>query len=105
MYQSTVKHIDWSNITTVDKQRYTAQSDVSLSNVRLNHSLILCDDTTCSNPVHQTAIDNMYSYITQALIDASSDIYKSTQSTFKQIAGWNEVCANLHSEARDAFLL
>ena len=47
----------------------------------------------------------MYKDVVNALQTASGFLREQVRPHFKQIPGWGDVCADLHSSARDAFLL
>ena len=57
----------------------------------------------CNDPSHYAAIDTMYNAIVEALNTASECLCSRKVPSHKQIAGWNEICSDLHSSARDAF--
>ena len=97
--------IKWDTLDELDLETYRTESNINLSQVKLNHSLLLCDDIMCNDPSHYAAIDTMYNAIVEALNTASECIRSRKVPSHKQIAGWNEICTELHSSARDAFLL
>lgn len=99
--------IKWDELSQEAIAKYTLLSKQELSKVFLNHQLLLCDDPLCTDPTHLSAIDRMYHDITSALKEASSDLCSSKQcaNSYKQVLGWNTYCKELHSYARDAYLL
>ena len=46
----------------------------------------------------------MYSAITDSLVEASSTVMHECKTKASQILGWNDVCKEVHQEAREAFL-
>ena len=101
-----IQRISWSDVSPSDIKVYQTESRRTLSDVPLNHSLLLCDNPACTDPAHKAAITKMYNDIVAALISATSHLQKpTTEHKYKQIAGWNDLCAELHDQARDAFLL
>ena len=90
-----------------DRELYRNNCKANLNLVPFNHDLILCDDSACNNPAHISAIDRLYNDIVSSLNDASATFCTQSRTVRQnlQVAGWNEVCSDLHSEARDAFLM
>ena len=99
------KRIKWSKTTNDDIVTYGKNTERHLSNIQLNHELLLCDNVECTVPAHIKAIDRMYKDVVNALQTASCFLREQVRPHFKQIPGWGDVCADLHSSARDAFLL
>ena len=60
----------------------------------------MCDDSG-----HRSEIDCMFNSILDSLSLASVEFRGKLKTPFKQIAGWSEICDELHSSARSAFLL
>ena len=97
--------IAWDNLTSDDLAKYAQLTDDKLSDVKLDHRLLLCDDHSCSDTSHIAAINKMYEDVTAALISAGCDYQQDLpKAKFRQVQGWNECCKELHSRARDAFL-
>ena len=97
--------VRWDELDNAMRQQYTVKCSKYLSHVPLPHSLLLCDDPQCVDQAHKSSIDLMYQAIVDALISASKDITVNLGRSHTQLAGWNDVCAELHSCARNAFLL
>ncbi len=100
-----VDRINWSNVSEEEIRKYTSNSEKLLSSVRLSHKLLLCDDVNCTDTSHANDIDLMYSDIVEAIKTASNFLVKKQGPGFQQIPGWNDICADLHSDARAAFLI
>ena len=100
-----IHRIPWSDLSAEQIKLYTIESGKALSEIPLNHSQLLCDNPTCTDPAHIAAITTMYTHIVDALNSASTNLQKRTEHQYKQIPGWNDLCAELHNQARDAFLL
>jgi len=98
------QNINWTDLTKHELNSYKIKCQDLLSNVYLDHDLILCNDSNCKDMNHKNAIDNLYTNINACLIDASSDHIKHNKKHFQQIAGWNDICKESHMQAREAFL-
>ena len=99
--------IDWQEVTGDQKSYYKYSSASHLASVELNHELLMCNDSSCSNKQHLKYIDTMYNGITQSLADASTDTFgnQQTKSKFKPVPGWNDYVKVAHEEAREAFMI
>ena len=97
--------IRWDSLSDKTLEDYKNTVSDNLNKVHLNHSLLLCENPMCDDPGHRSAIDNMYESIVDSLILASEELRGRQRTPFNQIAGWSDVCAELHSSARSAFLL
>jgi hypothetical protein len=76
-----------------------------MSNVFLDHSMILCDNVNCSDPSHTAAIGRLYDDIVNSLFEAGTECCDNKERPYKQVSGWHELCSEQHSLARDAFRL
>ena len=99
------KHINWSNASEEDRVAYARNTEKLISEIKLDHGLLLCDNVNCQDPAHQCAINILYNDIIDALQTAGTFLLETKNLRFKQIPGWNDFCAELHREARSAFLL
>ncbi len=97
--------INWSMLSEEQLRQFNMLSKVSLSNVYLDHSMILCDDVNCKDPSHTAAIERMYNEIVDSLYEAGVECCGKKESPYKQVAGWHDLCADHHTQARDAFHL
>ena len=97
--------IKWDEVAEDKILNYKEQTELNLNSVNLDHELLLCDDPTCTDSNHALAIDTMYSNIVSALLDASSDLVKSTKSGGTHVPGWNAYCKEAHAHARDAYVI
>ena len=77
----------------------------NLTKVHLNHALLLCDNPMCDDPGHRSEIGCIMNNILGSSRSISAEFYGKLKTSFKQIAGWSEICDKLHSSARSAFLL
>ncbi len=102
--RSNHRRIDWSSLSKEQLSKYRQLSRVALSKIHLNHSLILCDDTHCVDPAHTSAIEQLYREIVSALLESGHESIVIKRD-YKQVAGWHEVCADHHGQAREAFKL
>ena len=97
--------VKWCDLSANDIHEYTRKTNLSLGSVYINHDLILCDDSNCSNISHHKAIEVMYDSIIDNLVTASEEVKSECKSRDNYVLGWNEVCKEVHAEAREAFLL
>ena len=98
--------VKWHKLTKDDLSQYQARTELHLDTISLNHELMLCDDPNCHNQSHLQAIDRMYVSMVQALKTAGEETLKKKQSKkYNTIPGWNDICREIHSTARDAFIL
>jgi exonuclease III len=96
--------IKWDRLSSEQLRDYEASTQVNLSNVHLNHSLLLCDDVNCNDLSHKAAIERLYCEISEALLDAAESLQERSKSVHPQLHGWNVYVKALHEDARDAFL-
>ena len=100
------RRVRWDTLTPAMCEEYTARSETELKEITLDPDLILCNNTSCTKHEHITSIDAMYNATIEALQNASNFITKLTHEKQQyQIPGWNEVCADAHNKARNAFLI
>ena len=97
--------VRWDSFSEEMLEQYKKNVFHNLSKVRLNHSLLLCDNPMCEDPGHRSEIDCMFNSILDSLSLASVEFRGKLTTPFKQIAGWSEICDELHSSARSAFML
>ena len=97
------KVIKWDDVSVDQCSQYTNQTDLYLSNVELNHDLLLCSDPLCNNAYHISAILRLYNDIIDALLSSSRDLSKNTKH-YKHVIGWNEYCKTAHTHAREAYV-
>jgi hypothetical protein len=71
----------------------------------MEHEVILCDDPHCDNVAHRAAIDNMARSTLGALLEAGNPLSTRSKPGYCQVPGWNTYCKELHSIARDSYLL
>ena len=97
--------IPWDDLKEKDILKYKALTDKYLSAIKLDHSLLLCDNPNCQDISHTGAIDRMYENIIDALKCSSEDLVQHTgEPQHRSIAGWNDYCSEAHAVARDSFL-
>lgn len=99
--------IRWSEMKAEDLELYKTTSEQCMAGIKLDHSLMLCEDIQCQDTSHIAKIDELYEAITTSLHSASTmfRVRKSAKFKPKQVLGWNDVCSELHAHARSAFLL
>ena len=84
---------------------YTQLSSRLLSDIVIDHAMILCDDVKCSDPGHTSAIERLYQDTVKALLEAGDACSMHKEKGYKQVTDWHDVCAEYHTLARDAFHL
>ena len=94
----------WDNLNVQDIELYTENTKSNLANVFLNHSLLLCDDPSCTDITHIAAIDRLYHNIVEALLSSSESLTSITGPQHNQVPGWNQVISEQHQITRRAFL-
>ena len=72
-------------VTDEEIRQYGINTEEELANIHINHSLLLCDDTTCKDPQHVSAINRMYNDIVDALIESSKYLVKKTSKPFNEM--------------------
>ena len=97
--------IKWDELNPDDLACFKAKSDLYLSEVYLDHSLILCDDPSCKDPGHTAAISRMYNDIINALKLSGDYLVKQASNGPKQKLGWNEYCKVAHDHAQTTYLM
>ena len=103
---TTAARVPWQDLAEADVKKYEALTDHHLSNIKLSHRLLLCDDINCKDPSHISDLDRMYEDIIESLrVSGEELINQQKKSNHRPIAGWNEYCKEAHSNARDAFLI
>ena len=102
----SVRKIKWNKLSKEDLYQYHELTEHPLNGVRLNHELLLCDDTNCQFQAHQHSVDAMYNSIIQALKISGKEFTQERECSkrYNIIPGWNEYCREVHSNARDAFI-
>ena len=103
---SNIQHIQWDMLSDDDLIKYKNSTELTLSEVELNHDMILCDNPKCSSESHRNAIARMYDDITKALAVSGKPFSSNAKGKkFNQVLGWNDYCKAAHDQARDAYLL
>ena len=54
------KRVNWSKMSQNQMNEYTQLSSHLLSDIVMDHAMILCDDVKCSDPGHTSAIERLY---------------------------------------------
>ena len=70
----------------------------------MSDAFLSCTNTDC-NSCHETEIESLYLDIVQALKESSNVVTTNCKTKGYNIPGWNDVCKDAHSEAREAFLM
>jgi exonuclease III len=97
--------VNWAKVTDKDTEKYTADTDYYLSEISVPVESMLCSDPNCDIPSHLCEIDEFYDCIVNALTVASDCLVTDSHGNYKHVPGWNDHVKDLHSVARDAYLL
>jgi len=101
-----VRKIQWQSLSELDFADYKARTQTNFKNIKLDHSLLLCDNPNCSNEAHINQIDYLYDCVIDMLKTSGDQCIKQKENRrYEPIAGWNEYCSEVHAQARDAFLI
>jgi hypothetical protein len=95
--------IRWANLDPNVIHACTNKTEHLLS--RIKYSSEICVDTNCQCPAHISSINTLYDDICNVLLVASEGLRTTTKNGYRQLPEWTEYCKELHSHARDAFLL
>ena len=83
--------INWSRMSQDQKNAYVKVSSRLLSDVVIDHSLILCDDVSCNDPGHTSAIERLYLGIASAMLKTGHTCSMQKEKCYKQVAGMRYV--------------
>ncbi|CAF3669002.1 unnamed protein product [Rotaria socialis] len=101
--EPTFHYVLWEKISAGDYNLYHSNIEYLLDEY-INEAF-MCQNPSCENEFHKTAIDEAYLLIRDGIHVASSH-FKSRNSgnKFKNVPGWNDHCKDLHLEARKKFI-
>jgi len=99
--------IDWAALSAADFESYSSKCSNNLRIIPIANELLNCDNTMCQDIQHIKATDELYQSIIDALSSASKNIVSPSHKHSKsnQISGWNEYVKEVHSDAREAFII
>lgn len=98
--------IKWDQMSEEDIGKYSSNTEDTLKSVIIDHELILCDDPSCKDPRHISAINRLYTDIVSSLKEAGLSFLKAKKDKpYNCVPGWNDYCKQAHSEAREAYYL
>jgi hypothetical protein len=99
-------NIKWDNVQKERVEKYSNVTGVQFHKMKLNHEMLACKNPNCDILSHVFEINNMYKDLIKIIInDSSSTLSTEIKHTNYNVPGWNELCEQAHSEARNAFLL
>jgi hypothetical protein len=97
--------LQWDKVSPMDIKHYMFMSENNLKSIVVDEGLSKCSDVTCCDEKHKKAIDELYDNIIQALSNAGSELQSRVNKGHTNVVpGWNEICKDVHTEAREAFL-
>jgi hypothetical protein len=97
--------IQWDKLTKEQVEKYSSSTECFLNAIQYSSTLASCTNHKCQLQEHVTGIDKLYEDICDALHSASKDLLVLSAHREYQIPGWNDYCKDLHTQARNAFLL
>jgi hypothetical protein len=86
------RRVKWDKLSGDDIQKYMSTSDKLLQRIHIDHSLMLCMDSQCSDESHKAAIKRFHGEIVDCLTEASEQLLETVKPRFTQVEGWNDVC-------------
>ena len=96
--------VQWDRASSEEKSLYKESLDYFVSN--LNFESLSCSQSNCNDEGHKNELDMIYEYMIDAVKVSSMNLPTRTRNVkFKVIAGWNDHCKELHTRARNKFLL
>ena len=95
-------YVLWNKLTELDKEIYSTRLDYFL-NEYMNEAFSCCDQN-CNSENHKKLIDEFYQFLCSAIFAASDHFQMRGNNRFNTVVGWNDICKELHKEARDNFL-
>ncbi len=99
----TYKRINWGKLKEDEIKMYHNATTKLLNHIDIDHGLMLCTDTTCTDPAHTCAINRMYSDIINTLTEAS-ELLQPKHREYRQVPGWDVYLKEAHNAAREHFL-
>ena len=90
--------VDWKHFSREDKICYNNAVSSSFADI------IICDDSSCRND-HVDCLENNYFSIVNALKSASARFKYINRRRFSPVPGWNNICKEKYSLAREALKL
>ena len=98
----TAFKISWDKLSQDDITGYAVRVDASLRNIALPVDALLC--AGCVHDEHRYELSQFYELVNKAMLDASKCFRGQVTHSGNAIAGWSELVAESHSEARENFL-
>ena len=103
--QGSRSKIKWDLLSGEELECYKQQTEIHLSKVHVPNDLATCNNINCIDPVHISAMNSLYDNVNTAILNSGNCFAKKRRHSMNQIPGWNDCLKELHSQARDAFLL
>ena len=98
----------WDRASEADILRYREATIEKLRAICLDHNVLSCDDPMCDNVHHSLSIDAFYEDICLALRSCSEGIISHATHDYRRehvVPGWNELVADAHAAARNAYVV
>ena len=100
-----ITRIKWNQLSHDTVSKYTARTDLLLSESYFRCDAVYCTGGENCNEHHRQDLVCLYERITRALRSADKiTIHKSSKSNFTPVPGWNELLEEPYNEARNAYL-
>ncbi|XP_052751474.1 uncharacterized protein LOC128200826 [Galleria mellonella] len=84
-------------------QLYNNYCNKKLSKIEFPSELANCCDRECSDPIHKTIINQLYSNIVNTLAEAAARSHDRPVGRRRCVTGWNKYVREAHNEARIKF--
>lgn len=101
-------NVQWDKLNSDELLCYKYYTKTNVKSICIQPDVLECCNNTCTNSDHLLAIDNLYDDIINALVNSSKTLINSCNkscSSEMNVPGWNDLCKDTHSKARDAFLM
>ena len=96
--------LDWLKLSREDVAGYSLRTDRQFNNIAVPHEALMCSDMNCKDVQHAKKLCAMYDTIVKCL--NACELFNKSKCKVRNIRpGWNEVVAEKHAEAREAFRL
>ncbi len=104
--EKQTQKVKWDKVSPEQLDNYRDTTAILFGRLSLNHEVHLCTSPFCKNAAHIKEIDNLYNTLMTILRQASAILHphKNGSKAAKQVTGWNDLCKEVHSQARDHFL-
>lgn len=97
--------INWNFTDRLKTSHYTNLADAKLRHIPQPAEALLCNNPSCRIEQHRRDLSEFYSQIIKQLINSGKEIFNLRRDNTRNIPGWNDLVKDLHSHARNTFLI